>query len=301
MGMSSRKRICQHADVISRHTGTLLAKVELGVRNTLGREALVRYTIPVPVRGLRSAGVIGRETGVRGRELLCTGVRTDLGVGTGGGVGKCGAAILEPEMVLLLVDCGVCGVETIRLPVEVLSDDDGARRLLCDAFPLRVDVCGRRSGRGIVGWLWPIEALNDPIEDEDGVRALGKGSALLRFVLDGILLAEVDFFSRPCDHDGESSSPTGVSGIARLELDAVEGVIIPKSSFSLSVSASTLNSLIWTNGLPRAPAVDPELILPEGPGCIIDVPDVRDEDALLVLVLIQEVGGIGGRDSFELS
>lgn len=123
----------------------------------------------------------------------------------------------------------------------------GARRLLCDDLGWRPDACGSRSGRGtgvrreaedegVMGRACPMDALNEAFEDDDIVRSLGAGlyPPPCRFLLDGIFLT-IAVFSLTCAHEPTSSSPTGVSGIGRLAVEALDGVAIP-SSCSMSCS-----------------------------------------------------------------
>jgi len=138
----------------------------------------------------------------------------------------------------------------------------------------------------------PTEALKDAFEE---VRSLGKDIELtdvelertFMFLLDGILLGVV-VFSRVCSHGPVSSSPTGVNGMGRLTLEALEGVATP---------SSTSCSRIWH----REVAVLSETRLPplDTAEKTEDAAEFRDRelrlDALLVLILVHDVGGWGSR------
>ena len=197
--------------------------VELGARIMVGRAEAAPdlYTIPVPVRGFLSPGGIAREScGTLGR-----GVREGVD------------CVIEYELV------GFSVLDDERLLLLATGLVEGARRLLFDDFGWRLDDWGRRSGRGTgdlagstdgaIGLTCPTEPAAEPFEADDSVRSLGNGIELsdptrLKFLPD--IVFGVAVFSRPCTNEPMSSSPTGVNGIGRLAVDALEGVVVPVPS-----------------------------------------------------------------------
>lgn len=191
--------------------------------------------MPVPVRGFLSPGVTGLE--------ICDAV--DRGAGDG----------VDWATEYELVGFSVREDDRLLLLAIGLAEAEGARRLLFDGFGCRPDDCGRRSGlgtgvlegraEGVTGFTCSIEAFIERLEPVDSVRSLGNGIELTDIAfgrpfesLPANIVFGVAVFSRPWAKAPTSSSPTGVSGIGRLAVDALEGVAMP-------VHSSDSCSRIW--------------------------------------------------------
>ena len=157
-------------------------------------------------------------------------------------------------------------MDTLRAPPTL-----GALRLLCDDLGFSPELCGSRNGRGpdaclvVAGGIvadddvctlddndaCPIDACADPLEDAESVRVRSRGNGrlvcaagVLRLDLEGTRRAVADSpFADEYDHDptaSSSSSPTGVSGIATLDPDTLDGVATPGSSRTHSTDVSRM-------------------------------------------------------------
>lgn len=114
---------------------------ELGARIIDGRGALVRYVIPVPVRGLRSEFGGGI---VMGFEPVVGGCRRDGCESREGVNDDGGAPMREPDAARAF---GV--VSDGRLLALELLETAGARMALVGRLSWNTEDCAKRSGRGI--------------------------------------------------------------------------------------------------------------------------------------------------------